>query len=230
VVRSGASSPARNRPRYDAMTPELVDAATSTRSGEASGGSPSGGEDEQRAAKGATPSSIDGEGLARAAMELAGAPCTWVCGSSKGRLEARPWGGAPPGCQEEEQGHWVPSAMDGQKERRSCVQDIWPGIPARAAKKSRSVEGEDRARFVELLPKSQRRSSDVCYGARAEEGTGVPGPRGRDTGRPQCCAIGLARQWASARKRERRWASAGRIQPKVPSRGFFYLFLFFISN
>ena len=105
-----------------------------------------------------------------------------------------------------------------------------PGTPARAAKKSRSVEGEDRARFVELLPKSQRRSSDVCYGARAEEGTGVPGPRGRDTGRPQCCAIGLARQLASARKRERRWASAGRIQPKVPSRGFFYLFLFFISN
>jgi hypothetical protein len=55
-----------------------------------------------------------------------------------------------------------------------------PGTPARAAKKSRSVEGEDRARFVELLPKSQRRSSDVCYGARAEEGTGVPGPRVRD--------------------------------------------------
>jgi hypothetical protein len=86
------------------------------------------GEDEQRAAKGATPSSIDGEGLARATMELAGAPCTWVCGSSQGRLEARPWGEAPPGRQEEEQGHWVPSAMDGQKERRSCVQDIWPGI------------------------------------------------------------------------------------------------------
>jgi hypothetical protein len=48
VVRGGASLPARNRPRYDAMTPELVDAATSTRTGEASGGSPSGGEEGRR--------------------------------------------------------------------------------------------------------------------------------------------------------------------------------------
>jgi hypothetical protein len=117
------------------------------------------------------------------------------------------------------------------------------------------IMGKDRAQFVGLLPKSQRRSSGVCYGARAEEGTGVSGqrvndlremasgsavkppswsdtraPSGRGTGRPQCCAVGLAQQWASARKREWRWASAGRIQPKVPSRVFFYLFLFFISN
>jgi hypothetical protein len=35
--------------------------------------------------------------------------------------EARPWREFPSTANEEEQGHWMPSAMGGQKERRSCA-------------------------------------------------------------------------------------------------------------
>jgi hypothetical protein len=41
------------------------------------------------------------------------------------RKEARPWRELRSAAKEEEQGHWVPSAMDGQKERRSCVLDLY---------------------------------------------------------------------------------------------------------
>jgi hypothetical protein len=42
------------------------------------------------------------------------------------------------------------------------------------------IMGEARAQIVGLFPKSQRWTSSVCYRARVEEETGVPGPRARD--------------------------------------------------